>query len=272
MAIITISRGTFSGGKELAECVAKKLGYPCLAREVLVNAAAHYGVPLEKLQQAIEEKPGILERMTLERAHYLAFIRASLAKAARDEKLVYHGHAGHLLLRGVPHVLKVRVIAGMEYRIQAAMARKKLPRQKAIDFIKHIDENRAKWTKFLYHVDILDPTLYDVVFNIERIGVAHACESIALLAGREEFRPTAESRKALADLVLATEVRAQIALDGSVRDDDLEIEADAGKIIVRGSVHSLQESERITEIARKVPGVSEVISKVRPTYHALVRY
>lgn len=272
MAIITISRGTFSGGKELAECVARKLGYPCLAREVLVDAARRYDVPLEKLQHAIEDKPGILERMTLERAHYLAFIRAALAKAAKDEKLVYHGHAGHLLLRGVPHVLKVRVIAGMEYRIAAAMARKKLSRQKAIDFIKKIDENRAKWTRFLYHADILDPTLYDVIFNIERIGISQACENVALLAGREEFQPAAESRKALADLVLATEVRAQIALDGTVRDDDIEIEADDGKIVVAGRVHSLQDTERVTEIARRVAGVKEVILKAQPTYHSLVRY
>ena len=30
MAIITVSRGTFSGGKSLAECVSKKLGYKCM--------------------------------------------------------------------------------------------------------------------------------------------------------------------------------------------------------------------------------------------------
>lgn len=272
MAIITISRGTFSGGKELAERVAKKLGYPCLSREVLVDAARRYDVPLEKLRHAIEDRPAVLERMTLERARYLAFIRAALAKAAKDERLVYHGHAGHLLLRGVPHVLKVRVIAGMEYRIAAAMARKKLPRQKAIDFIKKIDEDRAKWTRFLYRVDILEPGLYDVIFNIERIGVSQACENIALLNGREEFQPTAESRKALADLVLATEVRAQVALDGTIRDDDIEIEADDGRILIAGRVHSLPDAEKVAAIARGVAGVREVVSKAQPTYHSLVRY
>ena len=44
MAIITISRGTFSGGLQVAECVAEKLGYRCVSREVLVNAAKQYGV------------------------------------------------------------------------------------------------------------------------------------------------------------------------------------------------------------------------------------
>jgi hypothetical protein len=35
MAIITISRGCFSHGQEIAEKVARRLEYECLSREVL---------------------------------------------------------------------------------------------------------------------------------------------------------------------------------------------------------------------------------------------
>src|SRR5919197_611039 len=51
MSIITISRGSFSGGQALAERVAQRLGYSCLSREVLVEAAATYGVPESTLAQ-----------------------------------------------------------------------------------------------------------------------------------------------------------------------------------------------------------------------------
>jgi hypothetical protein len=54
MAIITISRGTFSGGQSLAECVGEKLGYRCISRQVLVRAALEYNVPLDKLEEAVE--------------------------------------------------------------------------------------------------------------------------------------------------------------------------------------------------------------------------
>lgn len=37
MAVITISRGSMSGGMALAECLAKDLGYPSSAREALVK-------------------------------------------------------------------------------------------------------------------------------------------------------------------------------------------------------------------------------------------
>ena len=44
MPIITISRGSFSGGKMLAELVAKKLGYRCIDREHIIRKAAARGV------------------------------------------------------------------------------------------------------------------------------------------------------------------------------------------------------------------------------------
>ena len=58
MAIITISRGTFSGGKALAERLAERLDYPCLSREeILQDAADEFGISQEGLSAAINEPP-----------------------------------------------------------------------------------------------------------------------------------------------------------------------------------------------------------------------
>ena len=58
----------------LAESVARKLGYKCISREVLTQAANQYGVDEDALRRALEDNPGILERRTAERIHYLASI------------------------------------------------------------------------------------------------------------------------------------------------------------------------------------------------------
>jgi cytidylate kinase len=258
MAIITISRGTFSGGKELAECVASRLGYRLLSREVLVKAAAEFGVPLDKLSQALTDKPGRLERMRPERVHYLAYIQAALCREVQNDRIVYHGHAGHLLLRGVPHVLSVRVIANMEFRIKAAMERNNISWNEAIEFIKERDEARAKWTRFLYHVDWLDPSLYDLVINLERTSLEGACELVCLTAAKEEFQPTPESQKRLDDLLLATEVRAKIAADESIADEGIEVEAHDGIITIGGKLHSSKDAVKLTGLARQYPGVRDV--------------
>ena len=44
MSVITISRGSFSGGKMFAKCLSKSLGYRCVDREVIVEGAAAHGV------------------------------------------------------------------------------------------------------------------------------------------------------------------------------------------------------------------------------------
>jgi len=40
-------------------------------------------------------------------------VTAVLLDHARQGNLIYHGHVGHLLLSGISHVLRVRVIADM---------------------------------------------------------------------------------------------------------------------------------------------------------------
>ena len=39
MSVITVSRGSYSRGKEVAEKVAQELGYACISREVLLEAS-----------------------------------------------------------------------------------------------------------------------------------------------------------------------------------------------------------------------------------------
>ncbi|MBU1162009.1 MAG: cytidylate kinase-like family protein, partial [Proteobacteria bacterium] len=53
MAIITISRGCFSHGQEIAEKVAGMLGYECISREVLIEAAKLFNVSEKKLIKSL---------------------------------------------------------------------------------------------------------------------------------------------------------------------------------------------------------------------------
>ena len=99
MAIITISRGSYSKGKEVAEMVAAKLGYDCISREVLIKASDRFNIPEVKLIRAIHDAPSILERFGRKRQAFVAFIRSELACRVSTDNVVYHGLAGHLLQR-----------------------------------------------------------------------------------------------------------------------------------------------------------------------------
>ena len=63
MPIITISRGSYSKGKAVAEKVAQKLGYECISRDIILEASEEFNVPEIKLIRAIHDAPGILDRL-----------------------------------------------------------------------------------------------------------------------------------------------------------------------------------------------------------------
>jgi len=57
MPIITIYQGASGEGQELAQSVAKALGYHCVGREVLVEARRRYAIPEAKLHEIVEKGP-----------------------------------------------------------------------------------------------------------------------------------------------------------------------------------------------------------------------
>jgi cytidylate kinase len=256
--IISISKGSFSGGAVVAECVAKQLGYRLVSREILAAAAARYGVAEERLAEALDRAPGLWERLGHERRLYLVYIQGALLDAVLPDDVVYHGHAGHLLLRGISHVLRVRLIAPTSFRVSAAMGRLRLSREAAEAHVRRVDEERARWTRFLYGIDWNSPLLYDLVVNLEALGVDGACAVVLATAARPEFQPTVVSRKALRDLALAGRVRGALARNPVTAHTELEVVADDGQVSLRGSPRDEELVRAALDLAREVPEVVEV--------------
>ena len=105
MAIITISRGTYSKGKEIAEKVAQRLGYVCLPREdILKEASEKWKTPEVKLVRAIHDAPGILERLGFGKEKFVAYLQTTILRRMKEDNVVYHGLAGHFFVkeRGTP--------------------------------------------------------------------------------------------------------------------------------------------------------------------------
>ncbi len=263
MAIIAISRGTFSGGEALAKRVAERLGYQCLSRETNLEAAAkEYAIPAADLVSAMERRPSFLQRILGERTTHLAFVRATLCEQALGDNLVYHGLAGHLLLPGIAHVIRVRIIADLDYRIKAARQQQDLDHAEALAYIDRVDRERRQWVRFLFDVEWDDPHLYDVVLNLSRVGLGTACEMVARLTECEEFQPSAASRQAMRNLALASRVWARLAIDPRTRGLDLTVVAKEGTVTITGETRSPDAEGAIDVVARQIDGVKEVRSKV----------
>ncbi len=277
MPLITISRGSMSGGKELAECISAALGSPCIGREILVDAAAKLGVPEQVLAKKMEKGPGLWDRLTLERRIYVVAVQAALAEQAVSGNLVYHGLAGQMLLRGLPAVLRLRLIAPLEVRIQTVMERQKLTRQAAEQYIHDVDDNRARWTRFMYDVDVRDSRLYDLIINLEGMTIPTACCAVLEIVKQPEFEITDSVRERLADFALGCHVKVALATHPASRGLDLQVEADHGIVSIIGEVPqpimlthaSSRWEQELTQIAGSVEGVQRVELSIRAfdAYH-----
>lgn len=266
MAIITISRGTLSGGKMLAEMLADRLHYQEVSREIIIQATEKYGVPEYKLYEAIQKSPSFVQRLTFEREKYLAIIQATLCEYVKDDNVVYHGHAGHFLLSGISHVLRVRILAPMAFRIEEAMKRQNLSEKESIKYIQEVDKQRMKWAKFLYGVDWSSPALYDMIFNIENASLEFVCTMIEHAVKQKEFQTTRESQQALLNLLLSSQVKAALTRVPNIRLGEFNVEADQGVVTITGKLKSEEMLDSILEVASQVPGVKEVKSEARINY------
>lgn len=210
MCVITISRGSYSMGKAVAEQVAERLGYALISRDLLLDASEHYHIPEFKLIRAIHDAPGILERFRHSKQAYMAYIRAALTERVSGGNVVYHGLAGHVLLKDVPGVLKVRITADLETRVASEMQREGLYAREARALLLEDDEQRRGWTKSLYGVDPWDSNLYDLVIRIDRLSMDQAVDFICQAAGGAGFQADAKELGLLKDLALACRIKAEL--------------------------------------------------------------
>ena len=97
MPIITIYRGAFTGGEEVAQYVAQTLDYRCVSREELVEASRGYGITAAKLNEILEREPHWWEHWLQNLRPYRIALQAAMCSVAQEGNIVYHGHVGHEL-------------------------------------------------------------------------------------------------------------------------------------------------------------------------------
>jgi len=263
MAIITISRGSYSKGIEVAEKLAERLGYECISRDVILEASKEFNIPEIKLVRAIHDAPSILDRIGYRKEKYVAFIQAEILKHFRKDNIVYCGLAGHFFVKDVSHVLKVRIIADLNERVKSEAEREGIPRKEALRILQSDDEERRKWSIHLYGIDTHKPELYDLFIHIKKITADDAVHIISETLVLDRFKTSPESQQHTEDLALAAEVRAALV----DLEPDVDVIASEGKVQVHTA--ALLTRERGVEmdievVAKSIEGVKEVTVGVKP--------
>jgi len=266
MAIVSVCRGTRSGGQAFAECLADRLGYPIVGREILQVAASDLGVTEAEVTRQFDRAPKVWDRLAATRHVYIVGVQAALAEHVAGGNLVYHGLAGQLLLRGLPAVLRARLVAPVAARVRMLVEHDGMTPEAAERHIRNVDATRARWVKMMYGEHIEDPALYDMVINLANTSIDAACAFTVAALQQPEFEVTDEARDAFANFRLACRVKRALVTEPDTRRLPLEVAAHGGIVEVSGSAPLLSTGEtgdRIAQITKGVSGVTQVRLKVQ---------
>jgi len=258
MPIITISRGSYSRGKCVAEKLSQRLQYDCVSREVLLEASEEFNIPEISLVRAIHDSPSILERFRHGKERYISYYQYALLRHVQKDNVVYHGLAGQFFLRDIPHVLKVRILASMEDRIVEVMRRDNISQRDAEHILRKDDEERRRWGLKLYGVDTWDSRLYDIVLLIDKITVDDAVDLIVETVKKPIFQTTVASQGILNNQLLCSKINAMLVNYSLM----IEVQVKDGCVTL-GNVGEVLRSDatlrtKIETMIKELDGVKEI--------------
>ena len=263
MGVITISRGSYSKGKEIAEKLANNLGYECVSRDILLETSVNFNIPELKLVRAIHDAPSIFERFLHGKDKYIIFIREAFLEHIQNDNVVYHGLAGHFFIKDIPNILKVRIIANIADRVKEEMKRENITEEESRYLLNKDDEERRKWGMHLYGIDTKDANLYDIVLHIDSLKVNDAVEILTDIAKRPCFQTTQESQRIIKDYYLAA--KAQKAIFNRIPSAEVKCKNTVVYVNIETDLSLEKEfTDKVKIILRDIDGIKEVRVNVVP--------
>jgi cytidylate kinase len=264
MAIITISREMGSGGIPIAHKVAEKLGYRLIDGETIMEAAAAYGLSPEAVEQADEKPPHFVDTLDSKQFLDLHLIELIILEAALKGNVVIYGRGGQDLLKDVSSVLRTRIIAPFEDRVERWAEREWLDPDRARYLVRKSDQQRAGFIKYYFDRDWEDSVHYDLTINTQRLSEETAVQIICNSVKDENLVGIkANSKKILSDLILRKRVEIAILSADNIDAYLLEISAEDGIVTLAGQVHSRSEKSAAEKHAREVAGVNDLMNNIK---------
>jgi len=260
MAILTISRQFGSGGREIGHAVAEAMHHEYIDRQKILEDMSKEGAFWkDKAEYFDENYPDLWERSDWAYRGFVALNQSYFLQHAVKGNVVIMGRGGNFLLKQFPFVLKVRIIAPLEKRIERIMVREGVNKEIAQYLIERADTEMAKAVYIIYGKNIDDPGEYDFVFDTAKKSQDEIVSIIKNALIEKDKYQTPEAMEALKLRALAEKIKAAILTDPQLLISTLDVDPkEEGLVkygfIVQGVVHRKEDIGKIEEIAKKMAG------------------
>lgn len=194
--VITIARGFGSGGKEIAETLAKELGIQCYENSILTLASQLSGLDEQLFTEVNEKmrektftgllkglpfikKPKVEDEEFVSDEKLFEFQKEIILNLAKSESCIIVGKCADWILKDMDNVLSIYIEAPREFCKKRIMKKLSVSEEVANTSIISTDKYRASYyehyTKGNYWTN---PVNYDLTINSERMGIENSIKLI----------------------------------------------------------------------------------------------
>ncbi len=253
MYFITISEMYGTHGESIARQVAKELGYTFYGEEELHKAADEMGF-LDDIRRLDEKSPPLLEKFFSERPKiYLNRLQAVIFEVAKKGDAVFFGRGSQLLLRSFDCAFHILLTGSMEKRVQRVMEEKHVSREVAEQMIRQSDHDKRGFVRYAFDEDWLNPQLYDLLLNMDKLSFDSAARMIVDAAKSDEIKACGrDSVRLLGKLSLRRKVESAL-LEANVLSQHLFVTVEDSDVVrLYGVVNSLVEKEAVERVVKGI--------------------
>jgi cytidylate kinase len=257
MTVIAMTREMGTLGKEVARRLQERLSLRLVHHELVATPVerreAPFGSEVVRMLDgtAAEAAPGTAY-MTPEEIYALAL----------EGDVIIRGWGAARLLKGIPHVISVRVCAPPERRVAEMMRRRGIDEAQAGREIRRSDAAHGSVFKRLFGADWRDPQNYDLVLNTGQVAPEICAELLIDASACPSRQETKQSRRALKDR--RAEARVSALLKGwGAGAGNVYASVTDGVIQLYGAAHDRVSACDIESAVCAAMGGAEVRSEIR---------
>ena len=179
--ILTVGRQYGSGGREIGQKVAARLGYPLYDKDKLLELAKQDG-SYDEVRSFYQEKPvdSLLYAIAMstltqgmERKPF-----QEIRKLIEQEPCILIGRCGNYITKDKPEALRVFIHADKEFRVKRVAAENNISEEKAAKKIAETDKARASFYRFYTNEEWDQASGYDLVLNSSMFGIDRCVDMI----------------------------------------------------------------------------------------------
>jgi cytidylate kinase len=260
MTIVAMTREMGSLGRDVAALIAQRRRRKVVYHEIIDQLANKMRLRKSHVARLLEGRAGLWEKLQASETSLSIFTADETFRMLLSESTgVLRGWGAVHLLRDIPHVIRVRVCAPLEMRVERMMERLGTMDREAVQReLEYSDEAHTAIVRRHFRIDWRDPEHYDIVLSTARLTPDECADELERMMELPRFQPTAESVRTVENRALEWSVRAQLRRDPRTANLRVRLECIDGFVRISGAVPTRNGAQEVSEVVAATPGVRSV--------------